>query len=962
MGRGGGLVGRGAELAALDLVLSGPSHLRVVEIVGEPGIGKTRLLAELRTRGQEAGMVVLAGRAGEYEHRQPFRPFVEALDDQLGRLAAYQGNAIDHTVVARGALVFPALADLIADDPPQNIEAGRYLVYRAASQLIARLAAEKGLVLVLDDLHWADDATVELLGHLLRHPPQAPIVLAVAYRPRQAPDALVASLTKAGEEGLVERLELSPLSREDAATFVGPDVAPARQLGLYDASGGNPFYLDALLRSGIDLTTRTRDGELLTGELPATLEAALRSELASATQDAQLVAHAAAVVGDPFEIDIVAEAAGLPDSDVLGYLDELRSMDLVRPADGPRRMQFRHPLVRHVTYHSAPATFRVAAHARIAKALERQGAPATARAHHVERSAEPGDEHGVDVLVEAARENMATAPTAAAHWYGAALERLSADPGHDQRRAELSLARARAYAIAGDMATARDIADRLLDQLPLRATPERMQAVELLSLVARMLARPQQARELIRRELAQVQAVDSLDLAMLKLELGAAEILCANNVDSARLAATEAIQIARWHGDRVLEATGAGMLSICGAVGRRFDEAREWYESAAALVDGLYDSELARRLDALDWVAWSAMALDRFEDCLRYSSRALAIAQSSGQSWVLTYLLNSRTVALRMLGRIDEAEAAAESAMEAAALSPSDGMRSTVLTQLCWIAHWRGDVARAVELGRRSLEETALVGDHLSRPEAIVAYTAARFAAGDYGPAGELVAALDLDGDPTLDPFTQSIAYEMLTAAEVARGNLDEASRWAARADSVAHPALPRRTGHASRARARVLIASGDFVQGAEIAARAADSYARAGARYDLGRAYLLGAQAQLGVGANDRAAPLLQRALELAVACNALGLHEEAVAEQRRLGGRGVRRPATSGLLDLTRREREIAELAAIGLSSKEIATQLVISERTVEAHLSHVYAKLGVPSRAALAAVWPDRGASMA
>lgn len=960
MGRGGGLVGRGAHLAALDQLLTGVTgqeRLRVVEIVGEPGIGKSRLLAELRTRAHRAGLTVVAGRAGEYEHRQPFRPFVDALDDQLGRLAAYQGNAIDHAVVARGALVFPALADLIADDPPETVEVERYLVHRAAVQLIARLA-EKGLVLVLDDLHWADDATVELLAHLLRHAPRAPIVLAVAYRPRQAPDALLSALARAAEEGLVERYELVPLTSDEAAELVGPDVSPARARSLYEASGGNPFYLDALVRSGIQLTNEPR-GELA-GEVPATLEAALRSELASATQDAQLVAQAAAAVGDPFEIDIVAEAAELPDSDVLGYLDELRAMDLVRPTDGPRRMQFRHPLVRHVTYHSAPAVFRVSAHARIAKALERQGAPATARAHHVERSAEPGDEHGVDVLVEAARENMAKAPTAAAHWYGAALERLSADPRHDQRRSELCLAQARAYAVAGDMRTARDIADRLLDRLPLRASPERMQAVELLSLVARMLARPQQARELIRRELAHVQEVDSLDLAVLKLELGAAEILCANNVDAARIAATEALQIARWHGDRVIEATAAGILSICGSVARRFDEAREWYETAAALVDGLYDAELARRPDALDWVAMSAMSLDRFEDCLRYSGRELAIAQSSGQGWVLTYLLNSRTVALRMLGRIDEAEIAAESAMEAAALSPSDGMRSTVLTQLCWIAHWHGDLPLAIDLGRRSIEEAALVGDHLSRPEAIVAYTAARFASGDYSSAEELIVALDLDGEPTLDPFTQAIAYEMLTAAEVGRGRLAEADRWATRADSVAHPALPRRTGHAARARARVLIAGGDFVRGAELASVAADAYARAGAKYDLGRACLLGAQAHLDAGATDRAVPLLQRAIELAIACGAQQLHDEAVAEQRRIGARGGRRAAPGGMAELTRRERQIAELAAIGLASKEIAAQLVISERTVEAHLSHVYAKLGVPSRAALAAVWPDRPSS--
>ncbi|HLM33332.1 MAG TPA: AAA family ATPase, partial [Gaiellaceae bacterium] len=238
------LVGRAEELGGLDNALAELAQGRsaAIELVGEPGIGKTRLLAELARRAVERGQLVLSGRAAELERDLPFWVFVDALDEYVQGLEPRRLEFLDGNVRAELAHVLPSLsADAAGNRAPLQHE--RYRTHRAVRDLLGLLAQTKPLVLVLDDLHWADSGSVELVGALLRRPPTAPVLLALAVRPRQVPERLSAALERAHREGTLARLELGALTRSEARELLGEAVESAAATALYEESGGNPFYL-----------------------------------------------------------------------------------------------------------------------------------------------------------------------------------------------------------------------------------------------------------------------------------------------------------------------------------------------------------------------------------------------------------------------------------------------------------------------------------------------------------------------------------------------------------------------------------------------------------------------------------------------------------------------------------------------------------------------------------------------
>jgi predicted ATPase len=191
------LVGRAEQLDSLDAVLAELDGGRCagVELVGEPGIGKTRLLAELADRAEDRGHLVLSGSASELERDLPFWVFVDALDEYVQGLEPRRLEALDDDVRTELGYVFPSLARFAAARGAA-FQHERYRSHRAVCELLERLTAAKPLVLVLDDIHWADPASVELLGALLRRPPDAAVLIALAVRPRQAPERLAAALER----------------------------------------------------------------------------------------------------------------------------------------------------------------------------------------------------------------------------------------------------------------------------------------------------------------------------------------------------------------------------------------------------------------------------------------------------------------------------------------------------------------------------------------------------------------------------------------------------------------------------------------------------------------------------------------------------------------------------------------------------------------------------------------------
>ena len=367
-------------------------------VEGEPGIGKTSLLSELRHRAEEHGCLVLNGVAAEFERDLPFSVWTDALDAYVASQALDLEALGPPDVVLELGEILPSLRPSGAGRG-ESVADERYRSHRAIRTLLALLAADRPLVLVLDDLHWSDAASIELIGALLRRGPRAPVLFALAFRPSQAPGRLSAALAVPS----VRRIALGELSEAQAGELLG-DLEPGAVAAIYRHGGGNPFYLEQLARAGGEAWRhRAPDGNGAGNGVPAAVAASLAEELASLSGKQRALLDAAAVAGEPFEAGLAAAIAELSSPEGLAALDGLLALDLVRPTPVPRRFIFRHPLVRRAVLESAPGGWKLAAHARAAAALAAGGAAAAECAHHVEHSASPGDEKAIALLLQRGR-------------------------------------------------------------------------------------------------------------------------------------------------------------------------------------------------------------------------------------------------------------------------------------------------------------------------------------------------------------------------------------------------------------------------------------------------------------------------------------------------------------------------------------------------------------------------------
>jgi DNA-binding CsgD family transcriptional regulator len=833
------LVGRADEqaqlVAAVEHGLTGSAV--VVEVVGEPGIGKTRLLDELSAVAVTRGLAVYSAGASEHDDR-PCAPFVDA----VGSLAGVVGDGPDGTL-------------------------WRYQVRRGVSSVLESLAGDRGLLLVLDDFHWADEESYALLGQLLRRPPRAGIVLAVAYRGRQASDELLAALTDARLPRW--RLELEPL---DAALFGG------------GTGTGNPRLL---LAAGDDVAAR----------------AALSAEIAGLGQREALVVRAAAVAGDPFEPERVAGIAGTDVFDVLAALGELSRRDIVRQVERSPRWEFRHPVVRAAASPDAD---------------ERLARTDTAE---------------IAVLVETTK---GTEPAAAVRWLRAVLAEM---PAAERDATAFDLAGA--LVADGRLPEARALINDLVTTVGWGSAVDRAQVLGLSARTARLMGHHLAARWLSVTELASVPVMSWNRARPLLVEIAAA---CAagGDVGTARIWAAMVMgDVGTDPRDRSAVAGAYGLLALAhDFVGQDADEART---RGAELLDGMVDAELPAALDAVVWVGWAENLTERYGEAARHFARGLAVAHGDNHMRyrMLVGLCGTRT----WMGRLDEAWAlAAEAEAVAKRLGLDDPM---VLTLMCQIAVLRGQ-ANAVDFGERAV--AAAGGNHTWWARAAAATLAeARLAAGDAERAvAELLDAGEGPGLPALPAVTRPAWYSVLTAAELRQGRVREAEHWATRAaEAAANLGLAGQDGFAALARAAVLRAQGSTGSAADMAGTAAERFGTAGMRLYEGKAHLLTGLAHSDI---ERAQRDLSHAKSLFVECAAPGLRDLAVNELRRLGARRPRQnQRTTGLTD---RESEIAALVGHGLTNREIAARVRLSEKTVETHLGKAFRKLDVSTRAGLVA----------
>nr|AMX23313.1 transcriptional regulatory protein LuxR [Actinoallomurus sp. ID145698] len=932
------LVGRRDVLDQFTRLLSavGDGRFELIGLSGEPGSGKTRLLLELASRARDRGLLTLTGRAAEYEQEMPFGAVVDALDDHL-ESAELKGRLGAQSTCLLGT-VFPSLFS--GEGPEKQDGLGRYGLYRTFRRLLEELAEPDGFVLILDDLHWADESTIELLDHLVRHPPRGAILIAGAYRHAQASPRLAALAETA------VRIPVGPLTEAEVGKLLGSGVSRSQRAALYRASGGNPFYLDALARAG-DVRAGGADDSLEFDELPPAVRSALALELTGLSPEALLVAQGAAVAADEFDPALAAMTAEVSEEAALRAIDELERRDVVRPVRGGR-FRFRHPLVRHVVYDSTAAGWRVAAHGRIADRLAELNMPATERARHVERSGRTGDRKDIDTLVEAADAVATQAPATAAHWLKAALDLLPDDP---DAQVELRLKLAQTQAVSGQLMAGRQTAHEVLRLLPPDDHGRRAHAARFGAVVERMLGRTYESRALLLAELRRIPDPQSPVAVPLRIRLVADSLF-----RSDFRAAQAVLDLMPENADEwepSLAMAVASLRPLPAYAAGRFGEAARHIDTADRLVRAAPDEHVAEWLDAITWLCWTETYVGRLRSARERSDRAVAVAKATGQLYIVTTLLTGNARAKTMLGLLPEADTAAEEAAEVARLIGSTQQLVFALTQQSLVASWMGNHDDALKL----CEEAMRTGDggsgEWSGSAARYAKARALINAGRLGEgADELAGFGDLDSS-RLDQGTKLACCEARAFVEAELGHPAEALSWAERAAGLMHPRLDMTVGRARMAKAHALRQT-DPIASAELAAEAATVFGRAEMRLEHGAARLYAGLAYAGADQRTAAREELRAAAEILRECGASALHAQAVREQRKLG---VRVPGTSrrsaGPHGLSNRELEVATLVAEGHTNQQIAEKLFLSIRTVETHLSHIFAKLGVTSRVGVVSV---------
>ncbi|HEX9034806.1 MAG TPA: helix-turn-helix transcriptional regulator, partial [Streptosporangiaceae bacterium] len=720
--------------------------------------------------------------------------------------------------------------------------------------------------------------------------------------------------------------------------LLGPGMSRSRCQVLHQASGGNPFYLEALARMDqqAQLTTGGSDGS----GLPPGVRAALQLELAGLSPAALRVAQAAAVAADEFEPTLVAVAAEAGEDEVLAALNDMAARDIVRPATAGR-LRFRHPLVRRATYDCAAAGWRLGAHARIAAHLARLGAPAALRAHHVERSAPFGDQAAIATLVEAASDAAAQAPSTAAHWLEAALKIMPAGSTGPDRQLALLLEVAKLRAVSGQLAEGREAAREALRRLPLADHARRALAARFCALMERQLDRPQEAREILLSELRRIPDQQSATAVPLRTRL-VAESLMRGDIRAAQAVLDLIPERADALEPGVAVAIAALRPLPAYALGRIQDAAR-YIEAAGRLVAAAPDDQLAEWLDAIAWLCWTETMMGRFGSALAHFNRAVAIARSTGQGYIISNLLAGQAQVQKMLGRLEEASAAAEEAAEVARLLGSGHQLVFALAQQCLVESWSGADLAAIALGEEAVR-TGNGNGEWSGAQAHYALAIALINAGRHEAGREAMALACGDVNrPMLDRRSLLSACEVMAGLEADSGNPGEASRWA---DHAAKIAGPGQDAIAGLARAHALRAT-QADAAVTVAVQAAQSFAAAGLLVDAGRARLCAGVASAAAGNRGQARAELAEAAAAFAACGARTLHAATVRQQRRLGVRVPGPGRGAGAYGLTQRELDVVRLVGEGYTNQQIAESLFVSVRTVETHLSHIFAKLSVTTR---------------
>jgi DNA-binding CsgD family transcriptional regulator len=925
----GALVGRDSELATLARLVKETAAGRggSVLVEGEPGIGKSSLVRVALAEAADLGCRVFWAAGDELSQALPLSPLIEGL------------GVRQPSADPRRSTILGLLRGEIAADRGIDVSAA------LAEQLLALVAeqcAVQPTILVIDDMQWADQASITLWGRLARSAEQLPLLLVGMMRPVPQREELLALRRLVGDTA---RLQLTALTGAAVAELVAGlvgGVPDERLMRLADGAAGNPLYVTelvaALTRSSRVAVNRAGGAELASGSAPSSLSAAIADRLGFVSGPVRGVLRAAALLGVDFAVPDLAVVLGKGVADLVPALDEACAAGVLAESGGD--MAFRHPLIREALYQEMPAPLRAAWHRDAGRALAEAGVSADRVARQLLRvvggpggAAGPMDEWMLSWLARTADLLVGQAPQVAAALLREAVASCAAGSVHYDR---LVSRLADALYRAGDKAGAEQVANQALAHV---AEPDVVVDLHWTLAQCRILL-GQLAESLVTLNRALDSPVMSGRQRARLLVLAARTHSSHGDLEKAGQVATTALQAATEAADAWAIAWALHVLTIVTTMQGRPADALPLFDRALAVTEAdpaLTDLRLLLQINK----AVTLAALDRYEEAFAAGTQGQVLARQLG---AVVRVAQAQTV-LRQLcfetGRWDDATAEVETQA-----FPEHGAACSELGIAAVICFHRGDLAAARRHLAAAAPHAELIGNRIIGPLALGRSL-------DLQQAGLLPQALAA--------LTAQFAEDIEELEEI-EGLLADAVRLAVQiGDTGTAQTL---TGHAAALAAGSAIphrqANALYCRG--LLEHDVTSLLAAAERSDLAsrpllRAQALEAAAEELVGVGDRVGARLAftGAVEvygtLGAAADVARLQADFRAHGIRRGPRAKHRQATSGWDSLTPTETKIAGLVEAGLSNPEIAAKLLLSRRTIATHVSHILKKLDVHSRTDIA-----------
>ncbi|MCW3065153.1 MAG: transcriptional regulator, LuxR family [Solirubrobacterales bacterium] len=926
------LLERDEVVGAVSVLLAGAAQRNGTALLLEAaaGMGKTSVLDTAFARA--TGIRIIGARGVSLEQGFPL-----GLVRQLLAPALHGATASQRTRwLAGGARAAGPVLQGHAAAPVEE-----YVAFNALYWLVAAMTTDAPLALVIDDLHWCDPESLGWLGFIARRMDGLNLVLLMATRtgeaagPHRALDAL-------RQEPRVRTAQLEPLSRAATATIIHRHDDAAEDAfveACHEACGGNPFLLRELL-SAVEqagLAPVAANAGRATSLASAGLQRSVAARLDALGPDATRVAEAAALLGSNPTLPQVSALADIPLEDAATAARDLGRADIL--GAGPR-LDFRHPLLRTAILANLGEVAAAARHARAARVLFDLSAPAEEVAAHLLACPPVGEGWAAEMLERAAREAQAHGSPAMA---SRLLERALDEPVGEDRRAVLETRRGTALMTAGD--------ERGIDTL-LRVREDMRDPIQRAALLVRLsfaMAAAGRGAEVVRL-LAQTRAELPAGRPDIVFRLAAERALAAGQASGERASVLvdEAVGLIT-EDDDLQTRVGFAQLAIASLFTNRPAFETAGFARRAIGVDSAAHQEA---IDASQPMAWAVTIIGLCEDGetpVEEFARCEAGARQRGAIALgLTLTFAWRALYHVRCGALLDAEADGDAALETAPqnsfllnCAPAVIAKAVAYTE-------RGHPARAL----------ALIDEHIGRPGMLGAVRA--WVDLERVPALHALGRCAEAADTALAVGAQARAVEVDSAVLLPWRRLAAESLLACGADLRAAALAADELALATRFGAPGPIGSALRVLGLaerdlERLRTAEQTLAGSNMRLEHARALVdLGAALRRD-GRRAAARDPLYEGVEIATRCGATVLAERAREELRAAGGR-PRRVLRSGIEALTPSELRTARLAAEGLTNREIAQRLFVTQKTVETQLHATYGKLDVVRRGELSAALAD------